>query len=168
MSSCLYLMRHGIAVDVGEKGVICDRDRMLSDEGRQKTRSVARGLKNILDGKIGRIACSPYRRALETAEIVAECLDPGIAVEPVDEFSCGEEVQAQLHWLRKQPAETLLLVGHMPELACLTSSLIGGTHLLGMEFKKAGIVRLSFSGTFMPGHGCLEWFLPPSLLRKLE
>ena len=70
----LYLLRHGIAKDRSASGR--DADRRLTDEGRTKLRRVlerahAAGVVPSL------ILSSPYRRALETAEIAARELGRG-------------------------------------------------------------------------------------------
>ena len=67
----VYLLRHGIAEDAppGKS----DADRALTPEGRQKLRRVlgrarAAGVEPTL------ILASPYRRAVETAEVAVESL----------------------------------------------------------------------------------------------
>jgi glucosyl-3-phosphoglycerate phosphatase len=56
------------------------RDPQLTDHGRRQARAVAQALRPL---KVGRLITSPYSRALETAEIIAEPLDLPIAVEPL-------------------------------------------------------------------------------------
>ncbi|MBV8904023.1 MAG: histidine phosphatase family protein, partial [Acidobacteriia bacterium] len=67
----LYLLRHGIAEN-GRPG-LKDADRALTAEGKDKLKRVlvrARGA----GVEPGVILSSPYRRALETAQIAAESL----------------------------------------------------------------------------------------------
>ena len=73
LSMEIYLLRHGIAEDRSTTGR--DPDRRLTDEGRAKLRRVLErahqaGVRPSL------ILSSPYRRALETAEIMAAKLKP--------------------------------------------------------------------------------------------
>src|SRR5215470_13454393 len=70
----LYLMRHGIAADLGEGGVIKDADRPLTMEGRAKMKQAATGLRE-LELKFNLVLTSPLLRARQTAEAVAEVLD---------------------------------------------------------------------------------------------
>jgi broad specificity phosphatase PhoE len=54
------------------------RDPDLTDHGRQQVRAVARALRPL---RLSRLISSPYTRALETAEIIAEHLSLPITVE---------------------------------------------------------------------------------------
>jgi len=56
------------------------RDPKLTEEGRQQARAAAVTLR---DAGLDALIASPYTRALETAEIVAEALDLPITVEPL-------------------------------------------------------------------------------------
>src|SRR5690348_1434062 len=64
----IYLLRHGIAGDASS-----DAERALTAEGREK---LARVMKRARQAGVvpGVILSSPYRRAVETAEIAAEVL----------------------------------------------------------------------------------------------
>src|SRR5215470_15050638 len=70
----LYIVRHGIAIDREAPKCPPDPERFLTDEGKEKTRQVAKGI-----AKIGIVAdlfwSSPYVRAMQTAEIFAAELD---------------------------------------------------------------------------------------------
>jgi broad specificity phosphatase PhoE len=70
----LYLMRHGIAADLGDAGVLKDEDRPLTLEGRAKMRQAAEGIGEF-GLKLNLILTSPLLRARQTAEVVAEVLD---------------------------------------------------------------------------------------------
>ena len=67
----IYVMRHGIAADLGEGGVLKDADRPLTLEGRAKLKQAALGLRE-LGLKFNVIFTSPLLRARQTAEVVAE------------------------------------------------------------------------------------------------
>ena len=163
----LYLMRHGTAVNVGERGVRTDAHRMLSEEGVDKTRAVAHGLKRIMGDELKRLVSSPLVRARETAEIVAGILGGGIGVETADELSGGADPLEVVAWLRRQPAVPTLLVGHMPDLGALASCLTSGAARTQIDFKKAGVARIVFEHHVTAGHGALEWLLTPGQLRQL-
>src|SRR5581483_10349460 len=67
----VYLLRHGIAEDAAPGKP--DSDRALTSAGRQKLRRVlARAAAAKVQPTL--ILSSPYRRALQTAEIAAEVL----------------------------------------------------------------------------------------------
>src|SRR5438876_1221851 len=66
----LYFLRHAIAADKASwKG--SDADRPLTKEGMRKMKKGAKGIRR-LDLPIDWILTSPYRRAYDTAAIVAK------------------------------------------------------------------------------------------------
>ena len=69
----LYILRHGIAVEPGTPGYETDADRPLTSEGERKMRQIA-GAMEALELSFDLILSSPYLRARQTAEIVAEVL----------------------------------------------------------------------------------------------
>jgi phosphohistidine phosphatase len=162
----LYLMRHAHALDVGEKGVRTDRDRPLSRKGMEITHEVASALKT-LGVQVDCVATSPYPRALQTAEIVARELGEA----PLDRcpmLEPGASPTEVTQWLRGSTLHSVMLVGHMPDLAEIASLLICGTPTAGLMFKKAAVCRITFAASPAPGTGTLEWLLPPALLAKLD
>lgn len=67
----IYIMRHGQSEDNAHKVVSGSRETPLSELGRHQVRIQAEKLENLA---IDLIVCSPLRRALGTAEIVADHL----------------------------------------------------------------------------------------------
>jgi len=162
----LYLVRHGAAVNVGEQGVKADAERMLSPEGVQKTREVVRCLK-LLATDVDRIISSPLLRATQTAEIIARALGKRKALETSEVLRPDTALRVVLAWLRRHCSTSTLLVGHMPALAELTSRLIADNTRARIEFKKAGVAKISFMESPEPGQGQLEWLLPPRVAATL-
>ena len=162
----LYLVRHGIAVDVGEKGVRRDSERMLSNEGRVKTEQAARGL-HTLQCAPDRVISSPLCRAVETAEIMAAVLCPGATAETCELLSPCSDLDELVFWLRSQASAAVMLVGHMPDLAELAALLLTAELSANILFKKASACCLSFPGTVRSGSGALQWLLQPRQLRLL-
>ena len=163
----LYLMRHGAAVDIGQKGVTRDADRMLSAEGIEKTRAVAEGLNAVLDAPLARVIASPLIRAKQTAEIAAKISAPDASVETADVLRAGAHAADAVAWLSGQPAVPTMLVGHMPDLSALASLLVSGTDRAGFQFRKSAILCLQFDGKAAAGRGEVVWFLQPGMLRRL-
>jgi phosphohistidine phosphatase len=162
----VYLMRHAHALDVGEKGVRTDRDRPLSRKGLEITHEVASALKT-LEVQVDCVATSPYPRALQTAEIVARELG-NVPLDKCPMLEPGASPPEVVQWLRGSKLHSVMLVGHMPDLAEIASLLICGTPTAGLMFKKAAVCRISFDTLPAPGTGILEWLLPPALLAKLD
>jgi phosphohistidine phosphatase len=166
MGKRVYIVRHGTAVEVGEEGVTGDVDRHLSGPGRVKTEEVARGLR-ALGGVPDRLVTSPLVRARQTAEILAAVLAPGINVDVVDQLCPGSRTLAIVAWLQKHSGDSVMLVGHMPDLVVLGSCLLTGHSEVNMVFKKAAAMHISFDNEIEAGEGCLEWLLQPRILRAL-
>jgi phosphohistidine phosphatase len=162
----LFIVRHGVAVDIGEQGVLSDEERMLSAKGRSRTQEVAYGL-NQLGCAPRVILTSPLVRARETAEILRDELSPDLAPTDRDELAPGRPASQMAETLLACPESTILLVGHMPDLSFLASYLLTGDEgRLDIAFKKAGVCLIRFSDRVTPGGGTLQWVLPPKPLRS--
>src|ERR1044072_7970379 len=124
----LYLLRHAIALD-RSKWKKKDSDRPLTQEGIKKMRKAARGLKH-LKVQFDWILTSPYRRAYDTAELVAEALKSRKKLKVLDALAWDGSREK---WMRQLAADyvkndSVLLVGHEPYLTRLVSTLIGANH----------------------------------------
>lgn len=162
----VYLMRHAHALDVGEEGIRRDFDRPLSGKGKDITREVAAALKAI-GIKLDFIGTSPLLRARQTAEIMASGLGD-IPVDLCPMMAPNGSISELIQWLRQCGFESVMLVGHMPDLAELASTLICGQPMAGVIFKKAAVCRISFDAQPAAGKGALEWLLPPSIMARLD
>ncbi len=157
----VYLMRHGIALDVADGG---DAARPLSPEGRRKTADVARGLER-LGVKAAVCVSSPLSRARETAEIVARALKAETDV--CEALAPGGDVNEFLEWLDEHDAGDVLAVGHMPDLGRALAVLVGGGDLR-VQFKKSGVACIEFESRPRREAGCLGWLLTPRIIRKIR
>jgi phosphohistidine phosphatase len=133
----LYLMQHGEARPEQE-----DPSRPLTERGRREVERVARAAAR-LGLRIPAIRHSGKLRAEQTAEILAESLDPrpdlaplaGLA--PQDDPAPSARVVAEA----KTP---LLLIGHLPHLSRLVSLLVVGDPTRGLvSFRMGGLVCLA-------------------------
>ncbi len=167
----LYLMRHGIAADLGEAGVIKDADRPLTQEGRVRMKLAAEGLRE-LGLKFNLILTSPLLRARQTAEVVAEVLELQHKVKIIESLAPGKafiesegrnaEIFLELGAFQFDRA---LLVGHMPDMAELASFLLSGNRNLNIEFKKGSVCAIEVSSLPPRGPGLLRWMLTPKQMR---
>ncbi len=156
----IYLLRHGIAVEHGAHGER-DEERALTSEGRRKVRDVAAAMR-AMKLSFDVILTSPLVRALQTAEIVAESLRLKKRLQVTEHLSPGVLPVKQIKWLgnlRPLPGR-VLLVGHEPNFSELASHLLTGGRHLTMNFKKAGLCKVSAERPG-PGRATLEWFLTP-------
>ncbi len=166
MALTLYIVRHGIAVARNEARN--DRERPLTSEGNTKTRNAALGLQT-LPCKPQTIVSGEYPRAMQTAEILEKVLQPphGIRSQPLLNPGAGEPSQV-FDSLNKSGMVTVMVVGHMPDIADLAAAALSKDRLVNLHFKKAGAAKISFEREhFVPAGGTLEWLLPAGILRSL-
>ena len=147
----LLLLRHGIAEE--RLGGLDHPDRALTARGRRRTRAVIDAL--VCRGVgVERLITSPYRRALETAQIACEA---GLSGQLEQQPWLQPGGDAAL--LVKDLSGRVGLVGHEPDLSDLACSLLGlvpGSLVL----RKAGAMQLRGSG----GSWQLHALLRPGLL----
>ncbi|MCD4824092.1 MAG: phosphohistidine phosphatase SixA [Phycisphaerae bacterium] len=162
----LLIVRHGIAQDRGAPGVRRDDDRVLTDMGRLYTTLAARGLRT-LGCKPGHIGTSPLPRADETARIMAEVLAPDITVQKCSFMQPGGDVRDLVKWLGNRDEKSVMIVGHMPDLAETVVALLTGHGDFDMQFRKAAACCLQFDEKPTAGTASLLWLMQPKQLRAL-
>ena len=163
----LYIMRHGIAVTRSAATVMDDAKRPLTPDGKQKMRDIASGL--VRAGlQVDWIVSSPLVRAVETAEIVGEELDPKPPLDLCEALGPGGDPEALVAFLAKRSSRRrVLVVGHEPDLGELAARLIGAGRNANMPFKKGGCCLITFSVFPPKAPGRLVWWLTPRVMRKL-
>ncbi len=160
----LLLVRHGKAEE-RERWLQDDALRPLTDKGRKQLRAVARGLRRLVPD-IDLFACSPLLRAMATAEVVAECYDREVQLQPL--LAPGGDPAGVLRWLRGQDEPGVVaLFGHEPDMGLLASWALAGSRRGFMPLKKGGACLLSFPGGVKAGGAELVWAAGPRELRAL-
>ena len=152
----IYLLRHGIADNSTP-----DSERALTAEGREKLRRVlacarAAGVTPSL------ILSSPYRRAMETAEVAAEVL--GYQGKVMKTQALLPEASPYDTWeeIRKRPGEhAILLASHQPLMSSLVAFLLASPALV-VDMKKAALVRVDCERIGLEPKGVLKWMLTPA------
>ena len=165
----LYILRHGIAVEPGTPGYENDADRPLTPEGQRKLRQIADAME-ALELSFDRILSSPYLRARQTAEIVAEALEARQKLELSDTLTPGGSIKRLVELLnRLEPSpESVLLVGHEPYLSGLISLLVSGKETFAVVMKKGGLCKLTIE-SFKPGRcAALQWLLTPKQMALMS
>ncbi len=162
----LMLLRHAIADERSDTGR--DEDRRLTGEGKRKLREVVVGMR-ALDLPVERILSSPLRRAVETAEIVAEGYGLEDEVDVAPALAPGAGPHAVFDALAEVSRSSgIVLVGHEPDLTALASTLLTGTPgLVHMGFRKAGLAGIVVASLPPRAAGELEFFLTPGQLRRI-
>lgn len=164
----LLVVRHAIAEDreTFARTHQDDATRPLTPEGRRKMERAALGLKELVP-ELDLLAASPYQRAFDTAEIVAQAYD-GLTVERVPELAPGTGVDRMVAWLAgRQARGTVAIVGHEPDLSRLVCTLLAGANRPFLELRKGAACLLEFAGPVAKSAATLAWFLGPKHLRRL-
>lgn len=160
----LIIGRHGEAESIAMTGL--DKDRRLTEKGRL---DIAKMGGYILQTplKVTQIYYSPYARTNETATIFSETLHFSGDPIPASELLPGNEYSDLFPKLSKlSNSDTVLIVGHNPDVSYLVSKLIRD-------------VSISRSFIFMPGttiainiakenfqNGQLLWMISPEFLKS--
>jgi phosphohistidine phosphatase len=160
----LYLIRHAIAVDGGTAEYEQDSQRPLTDKGKKKMVQIAKGL-HAIGADFDLILSSPYVRAKETAEIVADVFKMKKDVALSDNLiPTGDPDLLIAEINEKYSADSIVLVGHEPNLTALVSLLVSENAGVGITLKKGGVCRLSADDLHHSRKATLEWLLTPGIL----
>ncbi|HLK21224.1 MAG TPA: phosphohistidine phosphatase SixA [Bryobacteraceae bacterium] len=156
----IYILRHGIAEDA--QGTQPDSDRALTPEGKKKLRSVLRTAE-AADVSPSLILTSPFRRALQTAQIAAEVLKYKGELLQTKTLEPGSQPRTVWDEIRvhKDEAE-ILLCGHEPLFSSLTAYLLGAPGLQ-IDYKKGALACVEIDHFPAEPHGVLKWMLTPKL-----
>ena len=159
----LYILRHGLAAEASAAGT--DSERPLTAEGVRKLIKIAAGMAQ-LRLSLDLVLSSPYLRARQTAELVAETFKARKRTEFTEVLEPGADHSDLIKLLKGRGGEleNVLLVGHEPYLSELISLLVAGDFRLSIQLKKGGLCKLSLE-TLRDGRcGVLEWLLTPKQL----
>jgi phosphohistidine phosphatase len=150
----IYLLRHGIA----EEGYP-DSARALTAEGKEKLRRV---LKQAAV-KPSLILSSPYRRAVETAEIAAEVLGYTGDIERSESLTPDGSPQEVWEEIRaRRDEDSILLASHEPLMSATVAFVLGAPGL-HVDMKKAALVRVDLDRFGPQPLGLLKWMLTPGV-----
>lgn len=139
-----------------------DASRALTADGRAKLRhllSVAAAAK--ISPSV--IISSPFKRALQTAELAAKALgyaDPVAQSRTLEPSGDPEAVWEEVRAHRSFP--TLLLVGHNPSISEIAAYLLGCSNLQ-IDFKKGALLRIGIESFNARPRGILRGYLTPRL-----
>ena len=152
----LYIVRHGEA----ERQLTTDDARELTERGREDVAA----LWDNLAGRGVRPSCllsSPYVRARQTADIIAERF-PGVARTELAAITPEGEPVAVLAELERMGArDGWALVSHMPFVDLLCGTLTDG----GRYPFQVGSVACVDMEVMVPGAGRLRWLIAPADVR---
>ncbi len=145
-------MRHGQA----EPRAASDRVRQLTPAGIAEVQAIAPAFLQQAGGAV-EIYCSPYDRARQTAEYMAQGL--GLAADRLhlaEPLASGASALRALAWAQETVPGDALLVSHVPLVAELASLLLAGHMEAPISYPPAGIVALEMDAVGL-GTAAMRW-----------
>jgi phosphohistidine phosphatase len=168
MTTQLFILRHGVAEERDRTLFPDDALRPLTRRGTEKMHEIAAGMRGM-GLEFGLILSSPYRRARQTAAIVAK----EFGIPQRLRFSAHLEPGGDLAGLIEEVASAseeatcILLVGHEPSLSTLISLLVAGHEGAPVMLKKGGLCSLTLDLAPRARRATLQWLLTPRQLRRM-
>ncbi len=164
----LYIIRHAIAADSADSDSETDSQRALTDKGRKKMRQIAKALRH-LGVEFDLILSSPYVRARETAEILANVFKMKNEILFSDNLVPLGNPELLIGEISEEHrVDSLALVGHEPHLSTLIGLLTAENARVDMTLKKGGVCYLTADDLHHPDHrATLEWLLTPGILVEI-
>jgi phosphohistidine phosphatase len=156
----LYLVQHAKAAS---KEV--DPDRPLTAEGLRDVQKVA-AFVEPLQITVDNLWHSGKTRAMQTAEILAKVFTIVDKTSAHDDLAPNDDVQAIKESIIST-GRALMIVGHMPFMAKLSSLLLTGSEASEIiTFRQGGIVCLSYAakGQESDTRWQIDWIVTPELL----
>ncbi|RLG11638.1 phosphohistidine phosphatase SixA [Candidatus Pacearchaeota archaeon] len=151
----LYLVQHGIPKPKSE-----DPSQSLSDIGKAEIEAVAK-VASSLNLKISKIFHSNKLRAIQTAEILEKYLKPEEGREEAEGLKPLDDIKIWIEKI-KELNKPIMLVGHLPHLAKLSSFLItGDEEKLVINFRQGAIVCLEKK----ENNWIINWILHPDFCK---
>ena len=149
----LYLVQHGKALSE-----TVDPERHLSEEGVADVKRVAAEAKSS-GVSVSIIRHSGKARAAQTAELMQEALRPPEGVQAMEGLKPNDNVAQVADEI--DPAQDVMLVGHLPFMEKLVSLLIiGDPEMPVVKFHQGGIVCLDRDEE---GSWFVKWTLSPGI-----
>lgn len=164
----LYILRHAIAEERDHTQWPDDSQRPLTAKGKKRMLRAAAGMLS-LDLSFDVIYTSPFVRARQTAEIVAEVFNAGKKLRETDTLAADGEPEQLIDLINSATGEfeNVLLVGHEPYLSDLISTLVTGDASLLLTMKKGGLCTLSVGALKFGKCASLECLIPPAVSTRI-
>ena len=141
----VYLLRHGDASSLAPDGSMRDDLRELTSEGVERLHVASRSYARIMTAP-QRILHSPLVRARQTATILAQACNFPLALEENPLLRPGGQPAAMVDLLQGEllsGVESMVLVGHEPNLGNLLGLLVSGTEHLSLPMGKGMLAAVA-------------------------
>ena len=166
----LYFLRHDIAAERGDPKYKDDSLRPLIPQGREKMHRAALGMQ-ALGLKFDSILSSPYLRARQTAEMVAQVYKlKNNTIHLTDTLLPPASIKKLLQEIHQHfpKSKNILLVGHEPHFTEMISDLLQSDQPLNIDLKKGGLCCLKIRQDLNQPNAELLWLLTPLQLELMS
>jgi phosphohistidine phosphatase len=156
----IYILRHGTAEP--RTSEVTEASRALTSEGKQELKAVLK-LARAAGVAPQLILSSPYKRALETAQMAADALE---APELKQTRALLPDIPPQQIWkeIRSHTGmKQLMVAGHEPHLSRFAAFLLEAP--VTIDLKKGGLIRIDVDEADGKPRGVLKWAVTPKLAR---
>lgn len=159
----LYLVRHAWAGHFGDPEWPDDFQRPLSEKGAKRFSSVLEKL-TAREFSPELVATSPLVRCRQTAELIAQHVEPTPELVELDELQPGSELESLVEWTAKRSEEvdSIVWVGHAPDVGRMAAALIGQAGWIRLA--KGAVCAIRFYDTPELGGGELRWLVTAKIL----
>ena len=156
----LYIIRHAEAQPLGENGIQNDEERPLTAAGKAQCGPLAAALQRQ-SVRLERVVTSPLLRARQTAEgLLKHLASPEPELHTCDFLAPGGKRRKLTRFLCNLNAQSVAIVGHLPDLGLYAGWLIGAKNAQ-IELAKAGVACIHFDDEPDKGAGVLNWLVTP-------
>jgi phosphohistidine phosphatase len=158
----LYVLRHGIAEELGAG--MDDDARELTRKGTGRMKTIAKGLADV-GVRSDVILTSPLVRAVQTARIFRKYCSEKADIEMSDLLKPDASFDELIdHLNRLDGVDSVAIVGHEPFLSGFVTYCLAGEMPSFVLLKKGGIASLAIDEAIKPGHCALTFLLQPEHL----
>ncbi|MDF3820746.1 phosphohistidine phosphatase SixA [Leptospira sp. 96542] len=160
----IILVRHGEAENPSSS--LSDQVRTLTDKGVTDIHKIGKFIKNS-SLKVNQLYYSPYLRTKKTAEILSEELEFQGDLKPAEELAAGNGCTDIISYLVNcSNSDTVLLVGHNPDITYFAARLLGNTHTAeNLIFQPGSTVAINVAREKF-SQGQIIWAISPDYLNN--
>lgn len=152
----LYLIRHSNAEKPSP--FKSDSNRELTSEGINLIMKGSKFLRTIAP-ELELILSSPYNRAFQTAEIIANSYDNKVKLIKENNLAAGCSTSTLIEVVSYYEEQNIAVIGHQPDISNHISNLTSNGNI-NLIFKPATISKISFESKIGFNKGLLEILIP--------
>jgi len=160
----LYIVRHAWAGQFGDPQWPDDRQRPLTEKGKNRFATMA-ALLAERDVAPTLIATSPMIRCVQTARLLAEGMPSKVEIVMREELLPNGNLKSLLAWTAEEESEhpQVAWVGHAPDVGFMTMALIGASEA-SLRLAKGAVAAVRFDEKPQLGGGELRWLVTAKML----